>query len=356
MTTKRPITDIDGNIASAQNSLSLYPRSHTIHMISVYTLAMAWFNRFTLSQQKEDLDKSILYSTEAIFLPPIPWAGLSLSVVQLLFRLASALLYRAMEFKQSEGVKYSIEYFRYLRGLPLESFDVSRDLVTTSLIQAFAIQVVSEAENGTQNTEDMVVLYRELLTSNSSTDFPVAVSMSLNEAVNAEFLRGSVQSLDTVIECLRDAVNLCLPGSHLVLFSLSNTLFLRFVQTHSNDDYEEATTLLERIFDPNRPGECPDSIRDLAPSLTLCSPTSNQPSSRTHNIPKCRLLVSAPYSDLLPLMKNFVFESPTCWRSEPESVLTKTVSLRALKKQTPILHRLSTFRPLKPWNNLGNFS
>ncbi|KAH9055397.1 hypothetical protein EDB87DRAFT_1779982, partial [Lactarius vividus] len=268
MAVKRPITDIDDNIASAQNSLSLYHRTHPIHMISVYTLAMAWFNRFSLSQQKKDLDKSILYTTEAIFLPLIPWAGLSLSVVRLLFRLASDLLCRAKEFKQLEGVKYSIEYFRYLRGLPLESFDVSRNLVTASLVQAFAIQIMSEAENGTQNTEEMVILYRELLTSNLSAGFSVALSMSLNGAVYAEFFRGRVQSLDKVIECLRDVVRVCPPGSHLVLFSLSSALFLRFVQTHSNDDYEEATALLERIFDPNRPEECPDSIRDLALSLT----------------------------------------------------------------------------------------
>jgi hypothetical protein len=39
------------------------------------------------------------------------------------------------------------------------------------------------------------------------------------------------------------------------------------MDTHSNGDYEEATALLERILDPNQPGECPDSTRDLASSL-----------------------------------------------------------------------------------------
>jgi len=60
---------------------------------------------------------------------------------------------------------------------------------------------------------------------------------------------------------------MCPPGSHLVLFALANTLCTRFMETHSNDDYEEATALLEKILDPNRPGECPDSIRDDASSL-----------------------------------------------------------------------------------------
>jgi hypothetical protein len=34
--------------------------------------------------------------------------------------------------------------------------------------------------------------------------------------------------------------------------------------------------------------------------------------------------------------------------------LDNTVSLKALKKRTPILHKSSTFHPLKAWKNLGN--
>ncbi len=101
---------------------------------------MARFGRYKLSQQKDDLDKSILHYTEAIFLPPFSEVGVSLNIVQLLFRLAFALLHRS-EFEQPEDIKYAIEYLRYLRGLPLDSFDVHRNSVTTSLIQALAIQV-----------------------------------------------------------------------------------------------------------------------------------------------------------------------------------------------------------------------
>jgi chaperonin GroEL (HSP60 family) len=58
--------------------------------------------------------------------------------------------------------------------LSLDSFDVPRNDVTTSLIRALAIQVESEAGDGTRNIKEMVVLCRELLTSTLSAGFPDA--------------------------------------------------------------------------------------------------------------------------------------------------------------------------------------
>jgi len=114
----------------------------------------------------------------------------------------------------------------------------------------------------------MVVLCRELLTSKISTDDLAAAFPPLNHAIFAAAARGrSAQSLDEVIECLQDAVKMCSPGSHQVLYALANTLCIRFMETHSNNDYEEATALLERILDPNQPGECPNSFRKLGSSL-----------------------------------------------------------------------------------------
>jgi CHAT domain-containing protein/tetratricopeptide (TPR) repeat protein len=264
------IADIDDSIAEVQNSLSesLSPRSDQTHIESVHFLAKARFARYTLSQLKEDLDKSILHYTEAIFLPP---ATRSLNFVQLFFLLTSALLHRSERFDQPEDLKFSVEYLRYLQGLPgpLDSFDVPSDIVTTSLIEALATQVRLDAGDGTRNIKEIVVLCRVLLTSNKSADFPVGAFLSLDQVVGVEVTRGRpIQSIDEVIECLRDAVKVCPPGSYNdVLLALAGRLFTRFKETHSNDDYEEATALLETILDPNRPGECSDSIRDLASAL-----------------------------------------------------------------------------------------
>lgn len=258
---------MDGNIAIVQNSLSFYPRSHPIRIISVHMLAIARLTRYKLSEEKQELDKSILHYTEAIFLPPVYRGGRSLNAVQLLFHLASALLARSKDFEQPNDSKNSIEYLRYLRGLPLDSFGLTRNAITTSLIRALAIEVEFEAGDGTRNIKEMVVLCRELLASEISADDFTAAFLSLNNAVDTEADRGRFAQLDEATECLRDAVKMCPPGSHLVLLALANTLCTRFMESHSNDDYEEATTLLERILDHNQPGECPDSIRDQASSL-----------------------------------------------------------------------------------------
>ncbi|KAH9047507.1 CHAT domain-containing protein [Lactarius deliciosus] len=261
------VTYIDDHIAIAQDLLSgsRHPRSHST--ISVYALAMGRYARYALSQQKEDLDKSILHNTEAIFLPPLSWGGPSFNIVNLFLKLALALLHRSEKFKQPEGIKYSIEYLRYLRGLPLDSSDLTRNTVTTSLIRALGIQVrvESEAGNWTRDVNEMVDLCREFLGPNIPADFPVAAFVSLGRAVMPEsyqipFFQSSCR--DKIIECLREAAKWCPPSSHHVSYVLASVLFTRFNETYSNEDYEEARALSEKILDPNQPGECPDILRD----------------------------------------------------------------------------------------------
>ena len=174
------ITDIDHSIIFLLNSLSLYARTHSEHINCVYYLAEVRWARYQLSKEKQDLDKSIVHCTDAIFLPPVSRDGSVLNnVFQLLLHLAFALLERSENFEQPEGVKYSIEYLRYLRGLPLDPFDlrIPRILVTASLIRALGVQVESDAGGGTQNIKEMVVLCRELLISDTesltSADFPI---------------------------------------------------------------------------------------------------------------------------------------------------------------------------------------
>ena len=303
---------------------------------------MAQFRRYQLSQEKEDLDKCIVHCTKVSFLPSVSRAGLSLHAVHLLFHITSALVVRSRQFRQPHDIKYSIEYLRYLRGLPLDSFDVPRNHVTSLLIQVLAIQVLSEAGDGARDIKEMVMLCRELLTSELSTDVIAAAFLLLNLAVYAEFERGrSVQSLDEVIECLRDATKMCSPGSHRILFALANTLFTRSLETHSSDDYEEATALFERILDPNQPGECPDSIRDRASILATRFAHSR---SLTFGNPE--------YSEVsISRLRNSLSSSSISEELKPDIALHNTVSLRALKKRTPMLQKLPTFHPLKAENS-----
>ena len=258
----------------AQIFLSRFPRYDQTYIEWVHILAKARFLRYNLSQQNEDLDKSIVHGTEAIFLrlPPVSQnrLGVTFNIVQLLFHLSRTLLERSQKFKRPEDVRYCIEYLRFLQRLPLERIEPSevRYDVTTSLIRALAIQVRLNAGDGTRNITEIMALCRKLLTSNTLTDFPVGAFRSLNQSVDFEVYRGQpVHFLDEVIECLRDAVKVCPPDSCYVFYALAKQLCNRFLKNCSNDDYEEAAGLLERILDPNQPGGCPDSTRALASPL-----------------------------------------------------------------------------------------
>ena len=227
---------------------------------------MARSARCRLSHQKEDIDKAILHHTEAIFLPcflPPIQAEPFLNIVQALLYLALALLERSEEFEQPEGITYAIEYLQYIRRFSLDSLDVSRTVVTTSLTRALRTQITSDAGHWTQDIKEMVVLCNELLSSNKSENIPSSAFIYLHEAVShIELNNGfTTEMLDEIIECLRNAVVCPLAPaseSHEVMYALANALAARFLRAHSKEDYEEATLVLERML---KPGGCPDSFR-----------------------------------------------------------------------------------------------
>ncbi|KAN0134178.1 hypothetical protein V8E53_007950 [Lactarius tabidus] len=269
MASKRSIADFDRDITFNQNALSLYyPRSHPGHIHCVYNQAELRWARYRLSQEKEDLDKSIVHSTEAILLPPVSRDGNLLSnVFELFFHLAFALIERSEEFEQSEGIQHSIEYLRYLRRFRLDSTTVTRPVVTTSLIRALNIQVILDSGNGARDIKEMVLLCNEILLSGKSAADDTVAFLYLSKAASEEFNRGlPTEMLDEVIECLRDAVNVCPPGSYKVIYNLAWILGMRFLKTPSNEVYEEANALLERILEP---GGCPDSFRVSPSSLSV---------------------------------------------------------------------------------------
>ena len=144
------IVDYDAWIATTQKSLSLLHRSHPARINHVQILAVARLARYTLSHQREDLDKSVLHYAKAVLLLPIH-AKPSLNVSQAFFRLAFILLDRSDEFEQPDGIKYAIEYLQYIRRFPRDSINVPRTLITTSLTRALRTQVTSDAGNWTQD-------------------------------------------------------------------------------------------------------------------------------------------------------------------------------------------------------------
>ncbi|KAI0298341.1 hypothetical protein B0F90DRAFT_710441 [Multifurca ochricompacta] len=238
------VVEIDQYIAYVQNVLLLFPRPCFAHTICIHTLAMMRFKRYRFSDQKEDLDKSILHYTEAIFLSP-PLDGASLNIILLFFQLASSLLRRSKAFKQPEDAKYAVEYLRFLRELPLDTFGVLRNVVTTSLVQALAVPVKLDAAR-----------------------YPTGAILALAGAIMEIFYQGKqLQPLDEVIQCLRDALKICPPDLDLVPLGLAVTLVIRFGTTYLNDDYEEAMILLENVIASNPPGESSIRTQILASAM-----------------------------------------------------------------------------------------
>jgi hypothetical protein len=122
--------------------------------------------RYELSEQHEDLEKSIVGLTEAIFLSlprsttlPCP------NIVQMFYHLTLSIYSRAEQFKHPDDVKYCILYLHYLRGHWRELLGDFLPSVTATLVCALAVQVKLGLGDADQDIEDMAGLCDELLKS-----------------------------------------------------------------------------------------------------------------------------------------------------------------------------------------------
>ena len=173
--------------------------------------------------------------------------------MHLLFGLARSLVQRSNHSnsgsKKIEYLEHSIQYIRYLRSsdLPLEAWGLARRNVTEMLVQVLSMRVTLEGGDGTQITEEMVRLCHELLTLAPSGGYPVDAFINLGSIIDINLpLAPQGSALDHAIECLREAVKLSPPELHEIHLELGSALQFRFGKTHSNDDYREAITTLEK--------------------------------------------------------------------------------------------------------------
>jgi len=244
------------------------PRSSHRRTPLLSALAFARLRRFDLSDEEQDLESSILQCTYAIFLPfPLSIEG-GLDLTSTFFYLTEALFWRSHKYKEPSGVRYCIKYLHYLRDQSLEGRNgrVTRNQVTASLVNALAYQVMLEPGNKMQTIEQISVLCRDLLSPDFSTGKPNLTAVIQNFAlVVRAYLQNSRNQLpQQVIECLHEA-NRHLPDSHRVSFALFDHFCNRFYATQSNEDYERAMTLLDKIIASHSPADSP--TEDLKQSL-----------------------------------------------------------------------------------------
>ena len=101
------------NIPAYQHGTMTLLRTSPLHIVCIQTLAGALNQHYYILEQVDDLEQSILYYTEAIFLLP-NWGSHFLNIVQNFFSIIQLLLLWAACTVHPEDVKCSIVYLRYL--------------------------------------------------------------------------------------------------------------------------------------------------------------------------------------------------------------------------------------------------
>ena len=222
----------------------------------MFALASKRYFRYSLSNEREDLDKQIVHLTELILLSPLSWPQHGPNILSALFTLARALIFRSDVSKQPEDVVCATNYLSHLRDQPHEIPSIPHYRVTAMLVDALALQVELEAGNAMQNIREMAVLSRELLET-SDVDATHLIIIIYAVVISKIYPDVSDQPLDELIEFSRVARKRrpdLLEGR--ITFAMS--LVLRYRMTSANDDYKEAAFILDEIIAYRSPGNSHD--------------------------------------------------------------------------------------------------
>ena len=188
----------------------------------------------------------MVHHTESILLSPLSWLQHGPIIHDALFSLARALFLRSNVSKQPEDAICATKYLFHLRNQPHEMPNTSRYEVTVLLVDALALQLVLEAGNAMQNIREMAILSRELL---ETPDAANARFIDLIYAVVDSKICAAVpgQPLDELVEFSRVATKRRpdLLQGHM---TLAMSLVYRYCMTCMNDDYEEASSILDDII------------------------------------------------------------------------------------------------------------
>ena len=243
------INDIDSSITQSQRLLSNSPRSDPHRLDYMMSLASKQLERYKLSNQREDLDKAIVHVTKSILLSPLSLLQDGSTILSCLFLLANTLFLRSKVSKQPEDAICATKHLYHLRDQPHEIPSIPRYKVTALLVAVLTFQVELEGGNAMQNIREMVVLSRELL---ETSDVDTTHYIGLIHVVVISKIRPAVpgQPLDEIIEFSRVAMKRrpdLLEGH--ITFAVS--LVFRYIKSCGNHDYEEATSILDKIIANN---------------------------------------------------------------------------------------------------------
>ena len=245
-----PIHEIAANISQGRLLLSALPRHYPDRPTFAFSLAELFLERNELLNQKDDIDKAILYLTDSLLSPPLSWLAHGSEIIVALSLLARTLSTRSVVSNEPEDAIHAAKYLRFLRDSAYTPSADHRQKVTACLVLTLSLLMDSKASDVVQTLEEMTALTQELLTSNPSTTgaiacFARAVANKVNEL--------SLDLLNEIIECLRLA-RVHKPELGLVHYSLARCLHVRYGYT-LNDELDEAVSILDEIIASSSPGD-----------------------------------------------------------------------------------------------------
>ena len=246
-----PIHEIDADISQYQQLLSALPQYHPFRPICAYHLSAVLFERYLLSDQKDVIDKSIIYLTESLLLSPLSWLEHGPMILEALKDLALRLYVRSGVSKKLEDAIYAAKYLRYLRDPAHTPFASQCQLVTALLVETLAWQLRLKTSDVIQTIKEMTALTQELLTSDPSSDYTTRASASFARAIGTMMPPDRV--LNEVIECLRLA-RIHKPELREVPYFLAGYLFTRSYHT-LDDELDEAVSILDEMIASSSPGD-----------------------------------------------------------------------------------------------------
>ena len=318
-----------------------------------------------LTRQQDDLDQSILHSTEAILLSTLRGSCLQYGhVVKIFNDIAFATYLRAYAFRQPEDVKCCISFLRYIHGQwnDVPSGIYFRHPVTEILICSLAIQVeLGLGED--QEIEEMAELCNECFSSDVMTTLLTDAIKAFASAVDAHLDPTSERPppSEDVIGCLRKAT-LREPDLHIVPIALARSLLIRFHRTSSGDDYKEGMVVVDKIIRSRGPGGRPSpylgEALDLAVKFdmnqftvdgkpehlenaisrlgTYLDSTSHEQSSRSVNLRTLSLLKGLRSHD----------STLTSHTQYMQSMISEFATLPSFRDLITSLHDLSPVKPI----------
>ena len=278
-----PIHEIDAYISKYRLKLSSLPRHHPLRPKCASFLALRLNERFALLNQRDDIDKAILYFTDALLSPPLSWLTHGPLIVDALFGLAISLRRRSGVSKEPEDVISAAKYLRFLRDSEDTPFAVRRQQVTVKLVKALSVQTKLKASDVVRTLEEMSALTQELLTSNPSSGRTTRASSFLAKAVllvpKLRKLRLPPDLLNEIIECLRLA-RVHKPQLQEVHFCLAACLYARYIYTLDNE-LDEVISILDEMIASSSPGDkflaaCQEFLPNLAFLRSLIHPEDSE--------------------------------------------------------------------------------